>query len=92
MRDRTGGELFKRDDAMCDATKLKVRLGSWFLRPIDILDRRFTGLGRSPATHHWRCMSGFNVLIEDARNLQRIDLMSRNPHIIVQEEIRNRLD
>jgi hypothetical protein len=30
--------------------------------------------------------------LEDARNLQRIDLMSRNPHIIVQEEIRNRLD
>jgi hypothetical protein len=33
-----------------------------------------------PATHHWRCMSGFNVL------------MSTSPHINVQEEIQNRFD
>jgi hypothetical protein len=49
------------------------------------------GAGSLPGTPSLALHLGLQRL-EDARNLQRIDLMSRNPHIIVQEEIRNRLD
>jgi hypothetical protein len=45
----------------------KSALGSWIIRPVEMLDRRLAGLGRSPNKPSLAMHVGLHVLIEDGR-------------------------
>src|ERR1700751_1327133 len=45
----------------------KSVLGSWIIRPVEMLDRRLAGLGRSPDNPPLAMHVGIHVLIEDGR-------------------------
>lgn len=45
----------------------KSVLGSWVIRPVEMLDRRLVGLGRSPDNPSLAMHVGIHVLIEDGR-------------------------
>jgi len=45
----------------------KSVLGSWIIRPVEMLDRRLAGLGRSPDNPSLAMHVGIHVLIEDGR-------------------------
>jgi hypothetical protein len=45
----------------------KTVLGSWIIRPVEMLDRRLTGLGRSPDNPSLAMHVGIHVLIDDGR-------------------------
>ncbi|MFY9983242.1 MAG: hypothetical protein WAK31_00725 [Chthoniobacterales bacterium] len=45
----------------------KSVLGSWIIRPVEMLDRRLAGLGRSPDSPSLAMHVGIHVLIEDGR-------------------------
>jgi hypothetical protein len=40
-------------------------IGSWFIRPIEMIDRRFAGLGRTPGKPSLAMHAGIHVQIED---------------------------
>ena len=45
----------------------KSLLGSWIIRPVEMVDRRLAGLGRSPDNPSLAMHVGIHVLIEDGR-------------------------
>jgi hypothetical protein len=53
------GVIFQSDE--------KSVVGSWIIRPVEMLDRRLAGLGRSPDNPSLAMHVGIHVLIEDGR-------------------------
>ena len=69
-----------------------LQVASWFIRPIEILDRRLAGLDRSHRNPSLAMHVGLQRVDARRRNLQCVGLMSTSPHIIFQEKIQNPFD